>query len=145
MRADRFMGGVLLLFAMATLWFASELRILPSSSTIATTRSLPLAVGVIIALGALFLILRPSPRLLAETLAPVLRPQAVAFVALLFVYALTFRYVDFRFGVWLFMLASMALLGERRPWMLAIMPIACAAVIFLIFRYGFIVLVPTWI
>ncbi|AJY44917.1 tripartite tricarboxylate transporter TctB family protein [Martelella endophytica] len=144
MRADRAIGAAILLFALATFYFATHIDVLATSGAI-TPRSLPMALAIVIGAGGLFLLIRPGSLALRAALAPIVNRHALAFMALLLIYGLSFRHVDFRLGVWLFMLLSMALLGERRPTMLAIVPIAVAASVFLIFRYGFTVLVPAWI
>ncbi|AQZ53868.1 tripartite tricarboxylate transporter TctB family protein [Martelella mediterranea] len=144
MRSDRAIGGAILLLSLVMLYVAAGIDVLPGSGAV-NARTLPMALCVIIGAGSLLLMIRPSATGLEITLQPILNRHALAFIALLVVYALSFRHVDFRLGAWAFMLASMALLGERRPLVLAILPVAVSLTVFVTFRYGFTVLVPTWI
>jgi putative tricarboxylic transport membrane protein len=102
-----------------------------------------LLAGALVVLGVL-LALAPGPRPLGEVWAEIADLRAVLFAAALLIYFLTFRHVDFRFGTWLFMLAAMWLLGARRVWELLVVPAATALLVYVTFRYGLTVLLPTW-
>lgn len=112
--------------------------------TTLSARFAPLALSAaLIALGAM-LALRPGQRLLSEVVGAIVEPRTAAFAGLLLVYFLTFRYVDFRLGAWAFLLASMAVLGVRRPLVLLIVPPAAALGVYAVFRHAFMILLPVW-
>lgn len=55
-----------------------------------------------------------------------------------------FEQMDFRLASWGFILASMVILGCRSWSQLLIMPLAVTFTIYLVFRYLFTILLPTW-
>jgi len=76
---------------------------------------------------------------------PVLLDARIVGVGLLIgLYYWFFEYVDFRIGSWGFVLASMLVLGCRDLRQLLIVPAAVSISIYLIFRYLFTILLPTW-
>ncbi len=88
--------------------------------------------------------LRPGPDRLGEVAGILLDRRVLLFAGAVLLYFLTFRHLDFRVGTWLFMLGWMVLLGARRPLELALVPLLTALLVWLTFRYGFTVLLPTW-
>lgn len=70
--------------------------------------------------------------------------HSLALSGLVLVYFLTFRLIDFRLGSWLFVLAAMAALGAKKKLELALVPVLISGSLYLIFRYGFTVLLPVW-
>lgn len=90
------------------------------------------------------LALRPGSAPLSEVMIQLLDRRALSFGALFLVYTLTFRYIDFRVGTWLFVLASLWILGSRRPLELVLVPVAVSGLVYLQFRHGFTVMLPTW-
>jgi putative tricarboxylic transport membrane protein len=108
------------------------------------------AAGVVTAVAGLCLaavtgqidILASQPTLSARFFPFVL---AAIFAALFLSYALTFRFVDFRFGTWAFVLVSMWILGSRKWIELLILPLAVSAATYWLFRHGFTVMLPVWI
>ncbi|MGE3642953.1 MAG: tripartite tricarboxylate transporter TctB family protein [Beijerinckiaceae bacterium] len=65
--------------------------------------------------------------------------------ALFLIYFLSFEQVDFRAGSWALILACMYVLGCRSKLQLAIVPVVTATAIYLVFTYGFEVVLPQWI
>ena len=95
-------------------------------------------------LGGL-LALRPGELGTADALSGLMRRRGLLIAALFLLYCLTFRYVDFRLGTWAFTILALWILGSRRPLELALIPVAVSAAVYAVFRYGFTVLLPTWI
>jgi hypothetical protein len=60
------------------------------------------------------------------------------------IYFMTFAIVDFRLGAWAMMLVGMYILGARSRMQLLCVPIAVSAATYLMFRYGFKILLPIW-
>ena len=74
-----------------------------------------------------------------------INPRVTAIMVAFLAYFLSFEHVDFRFGAWALTLICMYVLGARSPVQLVLTPLLTAAVIYLTFRYGFEVILPTWI
>ena len=71
--------------------------------------------------------------------------RVVGLIVVFLLYFFTFTIVDFRLSTWALMLASMYLLGARSRNQLVVTPIAVSLITFVIFRYGFEILLPQWI
>ncbi len=143
MKADR-VAGLATVGAGVVLWLAStQIRVLGDDSII-SARSFPYLLAIIFVICGAGLVLRPGESGLREVLAKVASQPAVLFAVIFCAYALTFRYVDFRVGTWLFVLATMWVLGSRRPLELILTPIIASGGTYLLFRYGFSVVLPTW-
>jgi len=95
-------------------------------------------------LGGL-LALRPGDLGTVDALAGLMRRRGLLIAALFLLYCLTFRYVDFRLGTWAFTILALWFLGSRKPLELILIPVAVSAAVYAVFRYGFTVLLPTWI
>jgi putative tricarboxylic transport membrane protein len=109
-----------------------------------SARFLPLVLAAaLVGLGVL-LALRPGEQRLAEVVDLLLVRRALWLAAAVAVYFTTFRDVDFRLGTWAFMLCAMWVLGARRRAELIVVPPAVALAVYVTFRYGFDVLLPTW-
>ncbi len=109
-----------------------------------TARFFPLLLSIaLIVLGGV-LTVRSGERALSQSLRELLAPGVLTFAALLIVYFLSFRYVDFRLSTWLFMLVAMVAMGSRRPLELIAVPLGVSLGIYALFRYGFAVLLPVW-
>lgn len=143
MKADRLAGVVTAVAGLGLAAASAGLDILASQPTL-SARFFPYLLAGVLVLCGLALAVRPGERLLSEVVAQVLVRRGLAFAGLLLVYALTFRYVDFRFGTWAFVLAAMWVLGSRSRLELLILPLAVSAATYVLFRYGFVVLLPTW-
>lgn len=55
-----------------------------------------------------------------------------------------FEQIDFRLGTWVFILGVMLVMGCRNRRQLIVIPLAGTATIYLMFRYLFEILLPTW-
>jgi putative tricarboxylic transport membrane protein len=141
--ADRLLG-LLAILAGAGLGLASWLiQFNPSQLTLSARFFPGLLAVLLVGLGTI-LAVRPGPRPLGEVVREIVDRRTLGFAALVLLYFLSFRHLDFRFGTWLFVLGSMWLLGARRPLELALVPLLTALLVWLSFRYGFTVLLPTW-
>jgi len=143
MRADRIAGGGVLFAGLRLFVAVTQIDILDSQPTL-SARFFPFALSLILAMGGLWLLVKPGETKLNEVVQKLLAGKGVAFAAVFLLYALTFRYVDFRFGTWAFVILTMWILGSRKWMELVILPVCVSLITFLIFRYGFTVLLPTW-
>lgn len=143
MRADRFAGPLVLLAGVALCLGAAGLDVLPDATTL-SARAFPYGLAVLLMLGGGFLTLRPGEGSLSGVLGRLADPRTAAFAGLFLLYALTFRFVDFRVGTWAFMLAAMWVLGARSLAELVLLPLGVAGAVYVLFRHGFTVLLPVW-
>jgi len=141
-KADRVAGVVICLFGAVVAMATSRIDILPGNTL--SARFFPYLISACLILGGVMVALRPGPVSLSEVMDQLLNRRALSFGALFLVYALTFRYVDFRVGTWLFVLASLWILGSRKPLELVLLPVAVSGLVYLQFRHGFTVMLPTW-
>ena len=143
-RADRVLGLVTVGLAIGLAVASRAIEINEAQLTL-SARFFPLTLSTaLFGLGVL-LALRPGEQRLAEVIDLLLVRRALLLAAVTLIYFLGFRYIDFRVGAWLFMVAAMWSLGARRPWELIVIPPVVAAAVYAVFRYGFTVLLPTWI
>lgn len=143
MKADRVIGVVVAVFGLLVALATARVEVLAGPSTL-SARFFPYLVAVVMVLGGALLAARPGKRPLKDVVDQLLDWRGILFASLFVAYALSFRYVDFRLGAWLFTLAAMWVLGSRRWLELGLLPILVAGISYLLFRHGFTVMLPTW-
>ena len=143
MRADRAVGLAVAAAGLGLGWAASGVETLAQPTTL-SARFFPMVLAVVLLLSGLGIAARPGERGLIEVLAPIFSPRVLTFGGAFLLYALTFRYVDFRLGTALFMGVALWSLGSRRPLELIGLPILVSLGVWAVFRYGFTVLLPVW-
>lgn len=143
MKADRLAGPLVILFGVALCVATTQVDVLTGAGSL-SARAFPFVLSGLLVLCGLVLTVQPQDSPLSGVVQSLKDPRTALFGGLFLFYALTFRYVDFRFGTWAFMLASMWILGSRRWGELLLLPLAVSAIVFVLFRYGFTVLLPVW-
>ncbi|MCP5373478.1 MAG: tripartite tricarboxylate transporter TctB family protein [Hyphomicrobiales bacterium] len=143
MKADRLAGIATAAAGLALAAATARVDILDSQPTL-SARFFPYLLAAVLLAGGLALALRPGAAALGAVVGRLLDRRGLAFAALFLAYALTFRIMDFRLGTFAFMAAAMWVLGSRRPLELLVLPAATAAGVYVLFRYGFTVLLPVW-
>ena len=143
-RADRIVGLAVVALGLALALLVTGIEINERQSTLSARFFPGLLAGALVLLGGL-LALRPGNLGTADAVAGLMRRRGVLVAALFLLYCLTFRYVDFRLGTWAFTILSLWILGSRKPLELVLIPAAISAAVYAVFRYGFTVLLPTWI
>lgn len=109
-----------------------------------SARFFPQLLALLLLVSGLALVIAPGPRPASAAARLLLERRRLLLAAAVAAYFLAFRYVDFRVGTFVFMAVSMWLLGSRRWIELIGVPLAVSAGAFVLFRYGFTVLLPTW-
>lgn len=142
-RADRVIGLIIVAGGIALAILISGIEINAQQSTLSARFFPTLLVAVLIGFGIL-LVLRPGLQSTSKVLTDITQRRGILIAVLFLTYCLTFRYVDFRFGAWAFTLLAQWVLGSRKPLELILVPILVSGSVFLIFRYGFTILLPTW-
>jgi putative tricarboxylic transport membrane protein len=143
MTADRLAGIVTAAAGLGLAVVTAQIDILASQPTL-SARFFPYVLAIILAVGGLALAFRPGNAALGEVVGRLLAGRGVAFAAVFLVYALAFRFMDFRLGTWAFVIAAMWILGARKWIELLVVPATVSAATYLLFRYGFTVLLPVW-
>lgn len=143
-RADRIVGLAVVALGLVLALLVADIEINERQSTLSARFFPGLIAGALVLLGGL-LALKPGPLGAAEAVAGLLRRRGLLIAGLFLLYCLTFRYVDFRLGTWAFTILALWILGSRKPLELALVPVAVPATVYAVFRYGFTVLLPTWI
>jgi len=143
-RADRIVGLAVVALGLVLALLVAGIEINERQSTLSARFFPGLLAGALVLLGGL-LALRPGELGTADALSGLMRRRGLLIAALFLLYCLTFRYVDFRLGTWAFTILALWILGSRRPLELALIPVAVSAAVYAVFRYGFTVLLPTWI
>lgn len=143
-RADRIVGLAVVALGLVLALLVAGIEINERQSTLSARFFPGLLAGALVVLGGL-LALRPGDLGTADALAGLMRRRGLLIAALFLLYCLTFRYVDFRLGTWAFTILALWILGSRKPLELSLIPVAVSAAVYAVFRYGFTVLLPTWI
>ncbi|MYJ70940.1 MAG: hypothetical protein F4092_04045 [Rhodospirillaceae bacterium] len=143
-RADRIVGLAVVALGLALALLVAGIEINERQSTLSARFFPGLLAGVLVLLGGL-LALKPGELGTADALSGLMRRRGLLIAALFLLYCLTFRYVDFRLGTWAFTILALWILGSRKPLELILIPVAVSAAVYAVFRYGFTVLLPTWI
>ena len=144
LRSDHILGGIAI--AAGVFLLASSFSI-PTSPFVTTlsARFFPRAIAVAMIVLGLVLAFRARPTAAAEALRPLASPRLLGMVAAVAVYFLFFRQIDFRLGTGVFLFVAMWLMGARRPAELILVPVLGAILMWITFRFGFQILLPTWI
>lgn len=142
-RADGVLGLAALAAGLLLAALSADIPVNLGMQTL-SARFFPRLLAGVLSLAGLVLLIAPGPRAAALAARALLERRRFLFAAALAAYFLTFRYVDFRVGTFVFMAATMWLFGSRRWLELILVPLAVSAGAFVLFRYGFTVLLPTW-
>lgn len=115
----------------------------PPATTQLSPRFFPLLLTSFLAIFGFALIIRNAGRPLPAVAATVCNAKSFVLVLLVLVYTSTFGLIDYRLATFLFLTASLALLRATRKELL-LFPLAATCCVYLLFRYGFMVLLPVW-
>ena len=143
-RSDTILGALAVIAGLLLLWASF---FIPTSGFVTTLSAqfFPrVLAGVMVILGGL-LLARPRSDTLQGALAPLATARFAGFVLATAFYLIAFPSVDFRLGTALFLLAGIVLMGARKPLELVLVPVLGALGMWIIFRFGFTILLPVWI
>lgn len=135
-------GGVLAVLAVV-LWVVSQGIEVNLGQTTFTARFFPQLMALILG-GCGIGIAAKGLFAARQSLPEVFSWRVCGLGVLLLVYFLGFEHIDFRVGSWAVMLSCMYLLGARRPLELVIIPICLSVAVYAVFRYAFVIILPTW-
>jgi putative tricarboxylic transport membrane protein len=142
--ADRLAGGAISLGGIALLAGTRLIEINELQSDL-TARFFPTLLAAGLVLSGMVIFLKPGILTTGTAIAGIVNRRAMLTALLFLAYCLGFPYMDFRLGAFAFTLAAMLVLGARRPLELVLVPVLVSGAVYSIFRFGFSVLLPTWI
>lgn len=144
MNSDRMLG--LLTFALGAGVLVAGFGIVapPGTEDSLSPRFFPLLLAFALMLLGGALAIRGGGVSLRIVRARVFSRTSLVLLGFTLAYTLSFGLVDYRVGAFLFMSGGMWLLGSRARWELAVIPVVVAVLMYGLFRYGFLVLLPIW-
>ena len=141
--ADGILGLAVFAAGLGLAFLSSDIPTNPGVHTL-SAKFFPQLLALLLVLCGLALLVAPRRKLVGEAASAMLESRRVCLAVLVAAYFLSFRVVDFRVGTFAFALAAMWLLGARRWWELAAVAVAVSLGTYVLFRYGFTVLLPVW-
>lgn len=144
MNSDRLLGLVALALGLGVLVTGFDIVTPPGTEDSLSPRFFPLLLACVLTLLGAILTIKGGGISLTVVRARVFSRTSFALLGLTAVYTLTFGFIDYRLGALLFMGCGMWLLGARKKWELVVIPVAVAVIMYVVFRFGFFVLLPTW-
>ena len=98
-KLDLVVGIAVAGFGVSLVVWTSQVDILDNQQTL-SARFYPYLLAAIFITAGLFLAVRPVETYLSDAIRKLLSVNAILFASLFLLYAVTFRYVDFRFGTY---------------------------------------------
>lgn len=144
MNSDRLLGLVTLALGIGVLAAGVGIVTPPGTEDSLSPRFFPLLLACVLVLLGGALIFKGGGIPLSTVRGRVLSRTSLVLTGLTLAYTLSFGFIDYRVGALLFMGIGMWLLGSRSKWELMSIPVIVAVLMFVLFRYGFLVLLPTW-
>lgn len=141
--ADGVLGLVVFVAGLGLALLSTQIPINPGAQTL-SARFFPQLLALVLVLCGAAVLIAPSRRPAVEVLAAMFVPRRVYFAVAVTAYFLSFRAVDFRVGTLVFTLVAMWLLGARRWTELLSVALAVSLGTYVLFRYGFTILLPVW-
>jgi putative tricarboxylic transport membrane protein len=140
--SDRLLGCLAVISGLVV-WLASGGIDAPPDSHTLSPRFFPRLLGAVLAaLGAMLLLFgRGHP--LRDIAGKISRPRNYLLVGTTLLYALLFGHADYRVLSPAYMASALWILGMREPGRIAFISVCAPAALYLLFRYGFTVLLPS--
>ena len=142
--SDRALGLVVLCIAGGVFAAGFGIDIPPGSEDSLSPRFFPQLLAIVLGGLGLALLAKGGGLSLHSVWAKLGSSRSLALLGLTALYTLTFGVMDFRLGTLLFVGGGMWIMGARGRLELTLVPAAVACLVYLLFRYGFLVLLPVW-
>ena len=139
--SNRLLGGITVVSG-AAVWLAAGSIQMPADSHTLSPQFFPklMAVAMIVLGGLLFAMGKGRP--LADVFRHVRAPRNFLLVACTLAFTTAFGHVDYRLLCPVYIAAVLWILGRRKPGGIIVISVTATAVLYLLFRYGFMVLLP---
>lgn len=141
LQSNRLLGGIAALVG-AVVWLTAGGIQMPLDSQTLSPQFFPklLAAGLVI-LGSLLVILGGGQPL-GQVFAKVSLPRNYCLVGCTLLFTLAFGHVDYRLICPVYIAAVLWILGRRKPKDLVLISVTATVILYLLFRFGFMVLLP---
>ena len=139
--SNRLLGGLTVIGGLIV-WIAAGGIQMPADSHTLSPRFFPkLLAAALMLLGAALFVMGGG-RSLAEVFSRLRAPRNYLLVACTLIFTTAFGHVDYRLLCPIYIAAVLWVLGRRKPKDIIVISITATAVLYLLFRYGFMVLLP---
>jgi protein-S-isoprenylcysteine O-methyltransferase Ste14 len=140
--SDRLLGSLAMIGGLVA-WLASGGIDVPPGSHMLSPRFFPRLLGVVLAALGATLFLSGKGRPLREIADKISRTRNYLLVGATLLYALLFGHADYRVLSPAYMASALWILGVREPGRIALISVCAPAALYMLFRYGFMVLLPS--
>ncbi len=141
---NRLLGLITLCLGVALFMATFGIEEPPGTEESLSPRFFPQLLSIVLTILGAALSLQSGGESLQSAWKTLSSGRSVALVLLVALYTLGFGYMDFRLGTWLFVFAGMWVMGSRNKLELLIAPFAVSLLVYALFRYGFMILLPVW-
>ncbi len=140
--SNRLLGGITLGAGIVIFLLCRGIDTLPDTRTLSPD-FFPQLLAVALSLLGIGLLIQGKGRPLPPVAAKVFQSRNLAVVGLTLLYTCAFGYGDYRLNTVMYIALVMGVLGCRSRTLFLTVPVLATAVMYGIFRYGFLVLLPT--
>ncbi|MDR1658916.1 MAG: tripartite tricarboxylate transporter TctB family protein [Desulfovibrio sp.] len=140
--SDHLLGCLSVIVGFAV-WQASDSINVPSDSHTLSPRFFPCLLAFALAALGLALLLSGKGFPLRSIAGKIRQPRNYLLVGLTLLYALLFGHVDYRLLSPAYLASALWVLGVRERKRMALVSVCATAVLYLLFQYGFMVLLPS--
>lgn len=144
MQSSNRLLGLVALFMGAAVFAAGFGIDVPPGSEALSPRFFPQLLALVLAGLGVGLFVQGGGEALGSVWGRLISPRSAGLLVLVALYTLTFGLVDFRLATFVFVGCGMWVMGSRNKVELAVTPLAVAVLVYALFRYGFMVLLPVW-
>lgn len=144
MQSSNRLLGLVALFMGAVVFVAGFGIDVPSGSEALSPRFFPQLLALVLAGLGGGLWLQGGGEPVGAIWKRLISPRSAGLLVLVALYTLGFGMLDFRLATFLFVGGGMWLMGSRNKLELCVTPLVVAVLVYALFRYGFMVLLPVW-
>lgn len=138
---NRLLGGITVAAGAAVWLAAGGIQVPPDTHTLSPQFFPKLLAAALVLLGAL-LFLSGGGAPLASVAEKIRQPRNCLLVAATLLFTLAFGHVDYRLICPVYLAVGLWILGRRSVKDIAVISLSSTAILYLLFRYGFMVLLP---
>ena len=139
--SNRLLGGIACILGIVVWSAAGGIQIPAEGHTLSPQFFPRILAGTLALLGAvLFIIGRGLP--FDAVYAQIRRPRSLPLAASTLLFTIAFGHIDYRLAVPAYIAATLWILGKRKAVDILIISVSATAILYLVFRYGFMVLLP---
>ena len=142
--SNRLLGLIALLMGVGVFVAGFGIDVPPGGEDSLSPRFFPQLLGVVLTLLGGALCVQGGGESLQAVWTRLASLRSAGLLGLTALYTLGFGLMDFRLATCVFMAGGMWVMGTRNRVELVVIPLAVALLVYALFRYGFLVLLPVW-